>query len=543
MRPRAGVAWLAAAAVTGLGVGVAGASSVSADTRPAAGTPATVSADALPTVQVDGVVWAQAVVANTVYAGGQFTTARPAGAAPGKSTTPRGNLLAYDIRTGVLSTSFKHALDGQVLGMATSPDHKRLYVTGDFRHVDGVSRSRIAAFDTATGRLVTTFAPRLDAEGRAVAATNGVVYAGGVFTSANGLARGRLAAFRASDGHLLAWNPSADAGVNALLVAPGGSGVVVGGRYTKLGVHNAYGLGLVDATTGGAKPFYAGQTVRDAGHDAAITSLSTDGKLVFGTGYVFGKGGNLEGAFAAEPSAGRLVWLEDCHGDSYSAVPLGGVLYVVGHAHFCGNVGGWPETVPRVFHRTIAFTTSAGGTVAHNTVPNYADFGGKPAPRLLDWFPDLALGTFTGQYQAAWSIATNGSYVVLGGEFPRVNGSPQQGLVRFAVSSLAPNKQGPLALPTAPTLTASADAGGTVAVSWTTTYDRDNQVLTYTVRRSGRTAPVATRVLGTLPWTLGSVDATDTGVPPGTYTYRVTVTDPFGNATSSAPVTVTVPSG
>ena len=42
--------------------------------RPAAG----VTADALPTVQIDGVVWSQAVVGNTVYAGGKFDQ-RPAG--------------------------------------------------------------------------------------------------------------------------------------------------------------------------------------------------------------------------------------------------------------------------------------------------------------------------------------------------------------------------------------------------------------------------------------------------------------------------------
>jgi len=47
-----------------------------ADTLPIAGVPATVSADPLPTVQIDGVVWKEALVGNTVYAGGQFANAR-----------------------------------------------------------------------------------------------------------------------------------------------------------------------------------------------------------------------------------------------------------------------------------------------------------------------------------------------------------------------------------------------------------------------------------------------------------------------------------
>ena len=73
--------------------------------------PPGVTADALPTVQVNGVVWTQFVVGNTVYAGGQFSTARPSGAAPGKSTVRRSNLLAFDIRSGKLIAAF--APDGQ----------------------------------------------------------------------------------------------------------------------------------------------------------------------------------------------------------------------------------------------------------------------------------------------------------------------------------------------------------------------------------------------------------------------------------------------
>ena len=79
----------------------------SADTAPPSPTtPATVSADALPTVQVNGVVWSQATVGNTVYATGSFSAARPAGSAAGANLTTRNNLLAYDITTGNLITSF-----------------------------------------------------------------------------------------------------------------------------------------------------------------------------------------------------------------------------------------------------------------------------------------------------------------------------------------------------------------------------------------------------------------------------------------------------
>ena len=39
---------------------------------------AVVTADALPTAQVEGVVWKQVIAGNTVFAGGKFASARPA---------------------------------------------------------------------------------------------------------------------------------------------------------------------------------------------------------------------------------------------------------------------------------------------------------------------------------------------------------------------------------------------------------------------------------------------------------------------------------
>ena len=48
-----------------------------------------VSADALPTAQIDGVVWSQAVVGNRVFAGGDFDTIRPAGSAAGVNAAAR----------------------------------------------------------------------------------------------------------------------------------------------------------------------------------------------------------------------------------------------------------------------------------------------------------------------------------------------------------------------------------------------------------------------------------------------------------------------
>ena len=104
------------------------------------------TADRLPTVQIDGVAWTQTVVGNTVYVGGRFNNARPAGSAPGTNLTPRGNLLAYDITTGNLITSFAPTVNAQVLSVSASPDGSRIYAVGDFSIANGAARRRVAAF-------------------------------------------------------------------------------------------------------------------------------------------------------------------------------------------------------------------------------------------------------------------------------------------------------------------------------------------------------------------------------------------------------------
>ena len=95
--------------------------------------------------------------------------------------------------------------------------------------------------------------------------------------------------------------------------------------------------------------------------------------------------------------------------------------------------------------------------------------------------PDTLGGQSTSnQGQAAWSVAGNANYVVYGGEFPTVNTSAQQGLVRFAVPSLAPNLLRPD--PSAGlTPTSDEHNPGKATISWTSTRDRDNQSLTYKV--------------------------------------------------------------
>ena len=525
-----------AAALVALAVVTAGlAAPASADTMPTEpGLPTTVSADALPTVQVDGVVWSQVIVGNTVYAAGSFSTARPAGAAPGVSTTPRTNLLAYDIRTGNLITSWAPTTNAQVLTIAASPDGSRIYIGGDFTQANGSTVWRIAALDAQTGALIPSFAPRADSKVRAIVATGSTVYFGGLFSAVGSNQRPRLAAANAANGAVLPWAPAAvgGSGVNAMVMSPDGSQLVVGGSFTTLnGSSNpGYGLGAVDPATGDLLPFAPNNLIRNGGPNASIMSLSADADAVYGSGYVFGSGGNLEGVFSADWADGSINWVNDCHGDTYSAAPVGDVVYMASHQHYCGNIGAFPQTEPWTFYLATANTKEATGTVTRDPY-GYFNFEGNPAPTMLNWFPVLDTGTYTGLNQGPWHVTGNSQYVLMGGEFRRANGVGQQGLVRYAVPSIAPNDQGPVLTGAKIDLTVGSYQAGTARIRWTTNHDRDNKNLTYTlIRNSNQVSPVFEEVQASTFWERPAMGFIDRGLTPGVeYRYRLKVTDPFGN--------------
>ena len=534
-----GLALIAIVALAG--VMLTGTGEARADTSPPSGsTPRTVAADSLPTAQINGVVWSQVIVGNTVFVGGQFTKARPAGAAAGTSEVSRNNLMAYNLSTGVM-TAFNPSVNGAVRAVTASPDGSRIYIGGSFSKVGSTTRTRLAAFDTATGALVSTWAPTANATVRALGSQGSTVFAGGIFTSVSGQSRQRIASFSSSTGAVGPWKGTIpDGGVNALTVSPTGDRVVIGGSFTSYNGSTTpgYGMAATDASTGAGLTWNIGKLIKNAGPNGAILSLTSDADSVYGTGYDYGSGAMFEGTFSASWYNGNTVWIEDCHGDTYSAVPVGDVVYTTAHAHFCGNIGGFGETDPRSYHRTLTFSKAATCTITRNrTGGSYFNFEGRPCPTLLAFYPDINTGTYTGQGQGPWNLAANSQYVLYGGEFTLVNNKRQQGLARFAVSSVAPNKEGPRATGTAFTPSLSTPSSNLIKVSWTSNFDRDNELLKYQVLRNG-TVVYATEGLST-DWKRPTLTWTDSGLSGGTtYTYQVRATDPFGNTVTGSSASI-----
>lgn len=510
-----------------------------------------VTADALPTTQIDGVAWSQVIVGNTVFVGGRFGAARPAGAAPGVDTVPRSNFLAYTLSTGVLDTNFAPAFNGQVKVVAASPDGKRLYVGGDFTTVDGQPRSRIAAFDLTTRQLVPTFAPNVNRTVNAIAATNTTVYFGGDFTKIGDLWRIRLAAVAAVNGVITAWRPEADRVVAGMTFTPDSSKLVVAGNFEYLNVTDrATGLGALDVATGASLPWNDG--IISFGPADGFTAVRTDGTAIYATSFQYGPPPGMpvhqfEGTVKLSPADGSILWMEDCHGDSYDTYPTAVAVYTVSHAHDCRNISGFADRSQAQVdavnandrsQRAMAFTSDPTGTLDTNKVSAYKDWGGTPSPSIIDFLPFLQPGTITGQSQAAWTVTGNGKYVVMSGEFPAVNSNPQQGLVRFTIPSRAPNKQGPRMGDTLWRPTATVGNGTRVRVSIAANWDRDDLSLSYRLIRNGDTAhPVATTAATSTNWSRPTLTLVDGSAPASSsVSYTVQAIDADGNAISSAPV-------
>jgi PKD repeat protein len=517
------------------------------DPAPAPPNLETVTTDALPTVQINGVVWDQAISGNTVYAVGNFTSARPAGSPAGTNEVARSHILAYNLQTGVLINGFAPTVNAQINSVSVSPDGSRVYIGGQFTRVNGWIRNRVAALNPTTGSTIGAFDPSANGTVMSVNATADAVYYAGQFTSVGTTTpvdRLRAAAAAPATGAILPFAPNVpDFSVRGIYAK--NNKVAIGGSFTSVnGSSNpGYGLALLDASDGSSLPLAANNSIRNGGKDAALWNLTGDEDGFYGAGMVFGSGGNVEGSFQSDWD-GNLKWVEDCHGDTYDVAPVGDLIYSASHKHYCGNLGtgGFPQTDPWSFYHGTATTKFATG-VSKRDIYGYPDHPGEPSPTLLNFFPYFSIGTFTGQSQATWNVtaSSNGDYVVYGGEFKSVNNGTQQGLVRMAKKHIAPNKMAPRLGGVAMNPTPKSLIAGTVRVSWPANWDRDDEKLTYKLLRRTNDNVVTTVEQTARFWEGKRMSYTDSGLPPGTtQRYRVQTTDAAGNSTYSDWVEVVV---
>jgi large repetitive protein len=479
---------------------------------PALESPVAFTSNALSTWQTDGIVWALAQHAGTVFAGGTFAHVRPPGSPDGSDEQSAVNFAAFNAATGA-PTSCKLSFTvgsgtATVRALNVSPDGETLYAGGYFSAVNGTPVSSLAAIDIATCTPVAGFRPAVSATVRAIRSTGGTVYFGGDFTTVGGQSRARLAAVTTS-GSLTSWAPTAELPVRALALSPDDDEVVVGGDFFRVNGADSHALAVVDAATGANVRTYPLGFIEQT---SVVKDIATDSTGFYtaneGTG-----GGVFDGRVALDWSDLDQRWRDTCLGATQALAVYQGVLYSGSHAHDCSSMGEYPD-----------------GRRQHLLAESTDD------PTLLPWFPDTndGIGEQIGPRDMVVAGGGAQDYLWVSGEFTTVNGSPQQSLTRFG--------QGPdLAGPTIPVASAVSFEAGKAQVRWRASTDTDDGTLTYRVYRDGGSTPVWTGTAESRWWSRPQVSFTDSGLTPGsTHSYRVTASDGTNTSSLSGAATVQI---
>ena len=443
--PRRLLSGLLAAALIPLGaVTLAPAAPAAADPAPAgaAGAPSTVSADALPTAQINGIVWDQVVVGDVVYAVGKFSAVRPAGSPAGQNESPRSNAMAYNINTGEI-LDWAPTTNATINTIAASADGQTLYLGGEFTTLNNQTAWRVGAVRAADGQRVPLGASANNSvKALSVSANGQTLYIGGAFTQINSSARQRVAAINLSTQKVTGFAPKIDNYyVRSIVEATDGSAVAIGGAFESVGGSDKPGHGIaIFETDGTLRKNNVSSVVRGAGAEASVMSVKADEQGLYAASY--SRLGTFEGVMRLNWTTGNIDYMADCHGDSYDVLPAGDVVYAASHSHDCSNIGGFPD-VAYHYHNAVAYTNAATGTVEATHVRGYKSYEGQNATTNLNFYPDFTPGKISGAIQATWTVEGNDKYVVYGGEFLAVNGTAQQGLVRFAAATSPPTSRAP----------------------------------------------------------------------------------------------------
>ena len=417
-----------------LALGALVAPTVVAPPAAAAGQTTLASPQALPTAQIDGIVLDQAVVGNTVYVVGEFKNARPSGAAAGENESPRYNAMAFDITTGAL-LDWAPKVNGKINAVEASADGSTIYLGGNFTSVNDETVYRVAAVDAAGKRKPLGASANGAVMDLELSPDGSTLYLAGSFTQINSSARQRAGAVDLKTNKVTSFAPQVDDSlVRSITVATDNSAVAIGGSFTSVGgSSDAYGIAVLEKD-GSVRNTNISSVIRNAGSNSGIMSLKSDSRGLYGTGY--SQEGTFEGMFRASWTTGDIDLMADCHGDTYDVLPTNDVIYIASHTHDCSNIGGFADGEENgKYHHAVGFSSTATGTVQRNKVWGYTDFEGQPAPTQYNGFlPGFANGSYSGLNQAVWTVEGNGQYIVYGGEFVAVNGTKQQGLVRFSMS-------------------------------------------------------------------------------------------------------------
>jgi len=312
----------------------------------------------------------------------------------------RDNLAKFDANGG-LDLQWNPATDGIVRALGLDADG-RVLVGGDFQHVDGTARSRIARVQAAgSGNLDPDWNPGANTGGVLAFAldSQGRVYVGGGFTQCGGLSRTKIARLLADGSADPAWD-AALSGFNQAVYAlamDGADRLYVGGVYQNIGGQARTNLArLLPGTPVLADPDWSAAT------SSTVFALALDGAALY-VGGQFGSIGGLTRNGLARVDTGTLAVVDA----TWKPSPQLGNVYAIALAPDGTVVVGG------------LFTTIGGQAHARLAKLSKLDAGAA----IADWTPDADADVY--------ALATQpGGEVLAGGLFTRVGGESRAGFAR-----------------------------------------------------------------------------------------------------------------
>jgi hypothetical protein len=328
-----------------------------------------------------GITYAALTIGNVAYVGGSFTSVKSPN---GSTTVTKDNLAAFNLSTGELIQSFKADTDGTVQALAT--DGTNLYVGGAFTHVNGSSRSHLAAVDPATG-AVRSWTANTDATVYALATSSSYLFVGGAFNHVSGKTRHNLAKLALSNAAVQSWAPAPYSTIYSIAATSDASRVYVGGYFTKMNGQSVSNLAALDSSGK-----LVSMTWSSLAGAALALQLNTDGsRLMVGVG-----GSGNQGAMY-NTSTGARLWYQRCNGDAQA-------VRWIGDAVFTG------------FHDTCGSSTTYVGATENDA---------STGKRVTSWEP-----TFN-KFKGVKGIAGDTGHLVVAGDFTNISGVSVQGIAIF----------------------------------------------------------------------------------------------------------------
>jgi hypothetical protein len=381
--------------------------------------------------QTNGTVRVITFSGNVMYVGGEFTTVRPPGAAPGSGEVKRQNVAAFNATTGAV-LKWNPGANGTVRSIAAVSN--RVYLGGSFTAVGGRARSNLAA--VSTGGQVAKWNPGANRSVFVIRlGPNGNLFVGGDFGKVGGLTRRHLAEIgRSATAPVSAWGPTigqitgfacpprCSPRVFTIAFSTNGKRVYFGGHF---GLVNGVTRNEIAAVPIGdsSKVLAFNPNIYAAANCPACTTVETSRvyRIVPTATRIFTCGGYWKvngtktsyNVSAFDPTSGSLLnsFTQQDDGDTPGCAMRQGVLYVGGHFNLAGPNCKPGNTAPcSTRHHVAAFDT------ADNTI--------------LPWNPGA------NSDHGLLAIANGGTRVGFGGYFTRMGGTNQQGFSLYQASRL-----------------------------------------------------------------------------------------------------------